>query len=95
MNRVEPLSPEELVEMQTIQLKKFFLSEEDQAFARKLAEAHGLDLAGYGKTWNVQGFVVVHLTDEITGQELTAARRVNEAVAGAGSELRLAPPLSE
>ena len=59
--------------MQAIQLKRVLLDAEDKAFARRLAFAHGLSLDDYGKTWKVEGCVIIHLTEEITGQDLSNA----------------------
>jgi len=73
MKQPEPLSVEELVELQSIQLKGYLLNAEDEAFTRRLAAAHGVDPAGLNKTWALRGGVIVHLQDEITGQQLSSA----------------------
>lgn len=58
----EAMSTEEMLEMQSIQLKRMLLNAEDQAFGRRLALNHGLDIKDIGKTWGVEGCVIVHIT---------------------------------
>ncbi len=57
--------------MQAIQLKNYMLEAEDQAFTRRLAINHGLDVADLNKVWTIRGLTIVFLKDEITGAEIS------------------------
>ena len=77
----EPLSVEEMMEMQAIQLKRILINAEDQAFGRKLALNHGLDIKDIGKTWGVDGAVLVHMNQDVpeTPQKLAEVPKADES----------------
>lgn len=69
----EPLSKEELLRIENIQLKRELVNNADTMLVMDIARAHMLDVAEYGKTWAIQnGHIVMAavVAEEIETVEL-------------------------